>query len=182
MVMNAMTSAADSDNFRHKRLIESEANPVVTERPEPSGELVVGGGKAAIYEVNGQRFVYALIPLEGSLNTGEESIADAPPKQANGRLQVDFTTMTLRHDDQGPFAIKDTLRFQLLKRLSRRPGVYVHLNRLKQEVWEDEQTEDDTVKREIRRLNQTLNEMGLTGLKVLIGRNEKQHTATLILS
>lgn len=76
-------------------------------------------------------------------------------------LVVDFERMTLQYGDQGPFEIDGTIKFRLLERLAHRPGIYVHLDTLKQEVWRYEYVDDDVVNRQARFARQALRNMGI---------------------
>jgi DNA-binding response OmpR family regulator len=60
-----------------------------------------------------------------------------------------------------------------LDRLNRRPGRYVSLDALRQDVWGDRDTAKNTIQRTITNLRRKLREASLTG--VLLDGNEKGH-------
>lgn len=103
--------------------------------------------------------------------------SSATSDEPSTKLIVDFSTMTLRYGDQGPFEIDSTLKYRIFARLARRPGFYVAFDNLKRDVWEDEYTEDETVSREIRRLRQALDDLGLRGVTI----DSQRHRAAVKL-
>lgn len=94
-----------------------------------------------------------------------------PKDGASERLVVDFSTMTMQYGKQGPYPFDSTLKYRLLARLGRRPGFYVGFDDLKRDVWELEDTDDETVSREIRRLRNALEEIGLCGVTIDMQRH-----------
>lgn len=104
--------------------------------------------------------------------SSKTGVVDAPNK-----LIVDFTTMTLRYGEQGPFKINSSLRFKLIHRLARRPGVYVHLDVLKRDVWNDEYVNDEVVNRQARFAREALNQMRLP----FVNLDYKRHSWALLL-
>jgi len=113
--------------------------------------------------------VSSLILIARSSHAG---VADAPNK-----LIMDFSTMTLRYGEQGPFRIDDSLKFRLLHRLSSRPGVYVHLDTLKRDVWRDEYVSDETVNRQARFAREALEQLPLPTVTL----DYKRHSWALLL-
>jgi len=103
--------------------------------------------------------------------------SSATSDEPSTKLIVDFSTMTLRYGEQGPFEIDGTQKYRLLHRLNHRSGFYVAFDDLKRDVWELEDTEDETVSREIRRLRQALDDCGLRGVTI----DMKRHRAAVKL-
>ncbi|WP_013627473.1 helix-turn-helix domain-containing protein [Rubinisphaera brasiliensis] len=97
--------------------------------------------------------------------------------EAPNKLIVDFTTMTLRYGEQGPYKIDNSLKYRLLNRLSSRPGVYVHLDKLKRDVWNDEYVSDDVVNRQARYAREALEEIPLPTVTL----DYKRHSWALLL-
>ncbi|MCD0459570.1 transcriptional regulator [Roseiconus lacunae] len=81
-------------------------------------------------------------------------------------LVVDFSTMTLSFGNQGTFEINGSLTFKLLNRLNARPFQFIHIDILKNDVWNDDLVEDETVNRTARRLRKVLAEMNVSGVEL----------------
>lgn len=69
----------------------------------------------------------------------------------------------------------NTILFSLAVSLGRSPGKWFSFGELRNEVWDDYQTEDSTIGRTLRRLRNKLNEAGVTGVTVENSRTVKKH-------
>lgn len=78
-----------------------------------------------------------------------------------------------------PCELGNIKEFHLLKRLSRRPGIYVSVSMLIDDVWKDENTDKGTVQKTVSNLRQKLNEAKLTGVK--IDGKQKGHYRLLLI-
>jgi len=67
----------------------------------------------------------------------------------------------------------NTKEFHLLARLNRRPGVYVSVNSLRDDVWCDGETAKNTIQRTVSNLRRKLNEAKMT--EVVIDGSQKDH-------
>ncbi|EMI55210.1 helix-turn-helix domain-containing protein [Rhodopirellula sallentina] len=121
--------------------------------PEAIDELKELGEHPVQETVYIKQQVSALIFARSS----KPGIAEVP----SGKLIVDFSTMTLYYGEQGPFKIDGSLKFRLIQRLSIRPGIYVHLDTLKRDVWKDEFVNDETLNRQARFARKALKQMPL---------------------
>ncbi|MEZ6048758.1 MAG: helix-turn-helix domain-containing protein [Planctomycetaceae bacterium] len=86
------------------------------------------------------------------------------PEPSKHGLIVDPGSFAASYRDQRPLVLGNTISFNLFARLARRPNVFVDFNRLRNDVWKDERTEDATISRAISRLRKQLQEGGLTGI------------------
>jgi DNA-binding response OmpR family regulator len=60
----------------------------------------------------------------------------------------------------------NTREFALLARLNRRPGRYVSYDHLRDDVWNDIETETNTIQRTVSNLRRKLRDAGLTSVEI----------------
>ncbi len=100
------------------------------------------------------------------------------PTTAANKLLVDRDTFSASYRGK-TCPLGNTNEFILLERLARRPGVYVSISSLIDDVWHDENTEKNTVQRTVSNLRSKLADEFGTGVQ--IDGSQKGHYA-LILS
>jgi hypothetical protein len=73
----------------------------------------------------------------------------------------------------------NTIEFRLLDRLNRRPGRYVSIGTLRQDVWDDPETEKYTIQRTISNLRRRLRDSSLDNLIVIDGEQKDHYRLVL---
>ena len=100
---------------------------------------------------------------------GESAIANdegnAPPTPAANKLEIDRDTFTVSYRGQ-TCKLGNTVPFRLLERLNQRPGVYLSITTLIDDVWKDESTESGTVQKTVSLLRKRLNDEGVVGIRI----------------
>jgi hypothetical protein len=81
------------------------------------------------------------------------------------RLECDEATFEARFRGRACF-LGNTVEFRLLGRLARQPGTYVSYAALRDDVWGDDQTADNTIQRTACNLRRRLSRAGLDGVEV----------------
>jgi len=65
------------------------------------------------------------------------------------------------------------MEWRLLQRLNLRPGLFVSVQALREQVWQDEHTEKYTIQRTVSNLRRKLRDAGMEGVE--IDGKEKDH-------
>jgi DNA-binding response OmpR family regulator/7-cyano-7-deazaguanine synthase in queuosine biosynthesis len=81
------------------------------------------------------------------------------------RLVLDPETFEARLGDRRCF-LGNTMEFHLLARLNRRPGHYVSVTSLRQDVWRNDETEKNTIQRTVSNLRRRLRDDHFNGLEI----------------
>lgn len=92
-------------------------------------------------------------------------------------LVIDSERCEVSCQGQGPCDLGPTILFRLIERLARRTGIWISFDRLKDDVWQDEFTCDETIGRTVRRLREKLKAAGITGIDLKV----KKHKVMLTL-
>jgi DNA-binding response OmpR family regulator len=88
-------------------------------------------------------------------------------------LTVDAETFEARFGDIPPCFLGNTIEFHLLARLNHRPGRYVSINTLRDDVWHEDDTAKNTIQRTISNLRRKLGDAGIS--EVVIDGSQKDH-------
>jgi hypothetical protein len=98
----------------------------------------------------------------GAAPTRRESRSAPPP---SGELVIDEESFAARLGNVSCF-LGNTIEFRLLARLNRRPGRYVRIDTLREDVWQDRETATNTVQRTVSNLRRKLRDAGLVGVLI----------------
>jgi 7-cyano-7-deazaguanine synthase in queuosine biosynthesis len=100
--------------------------------------------------------------------------------EAAHRLVLDSERFEARMGSCACFLGK-TMEFALLDRLNRRPSLFVSYDQLREDVWEDIETEKNTIQRTVSNLRRKLKGAGLTSV-VIDGEQEGHYRLVLVTS
>jgi 7-cyano-7-deazaguanine synthase in queuosine biosynthesis len=105
----------------------------------------------------------------GSVTEGpRESPRGGPPV-----LYLDAARFEARLGDGKSCFLGNTMEYRLLERLNRRPGDYISVNQLRDDVWQNPSTEKNTVQRTVSNLRRKLESAGMSAIK--IDGSQKDH-------
>ncbi len=115
-----------------------------------------------------------LQPTSGTAATSREARSSpTPPRQ----LVLDEESFEARLGNRSCL-LGNTFEFRLLARLNRRLGRYIHIDTLREDVWQDRQTAKNTIQRTVSNLRRKLHDAGLVG--VLIDGSQRGHYGLLL--
>jgi hypothetical protein len=115
-----------------------------------------------------------LQPTSGTAPTCREARSSpTPPRQ----LVLDEETFEARLGNRSCL-LGNTFEFRLLARLNRRPGRYVRIDALREDVWQDMETAKNTIQRTVSNLRRKLRDADLVG--ILIDGSQKDNYGLLL--
>lgn len=114
-------------------------------------------------------------PPQRSLDVPDESRRHLITKND---LVIDPSRFEVQYRNHPPLLLGNTKPFHLLKRLAQSPGIFIHINTLREDVWEDELVEPATISRTVRSLRATLREAGYDG--ITLDTSERHHVRLLL--
>jgi hypothetical protein len=97
--------------------------------------------------------------------TVKEKEGHAPSTPGPNKLVIDRDTFTVWYGGK-PCKLGNTKPFQLIERLNKKPGAYVSVKMLIDDVWRDEETEKATVQKTVSNLRQELKATDITGVEI----------------
>jgi len=101
--------------------------------------------------------------------------AASPSGETDGHLQIVRDTFTVHYKGK-PCELRNTREFHLLERLNRSPGIYISNSVLGSDVWNDDQTEKNTIQRTVSNLRRRLRTAQFEGID-LDGTTNRDHYA-----
>ncbi len=115
---------------------------------------------------------------QGPLGHTEANATDSDGLPAASRLVLDGETFEARLGN-GRCFLGHTMEFALLERLNRRPGRFISIQVLREDVWHEQLTEKYTIQRTVSNLRRKLRDAGLVGLEI-DGSQRNHYRLTLL--
>jgi DNA-binding response OmpR family regulator len=103
-----------------------------------------------------------LIEIRQDFNEWRQS-SECKKTNTHGLL-IDHGTFSISYKGR-PCDLGNTMAFNLIARLNKSPGNYIHLDTLKQDVWNGKEISDEAVQRQISTLRQKLRAAGIKGIE-----------------
>ena len=113
-----------------------------------------------------------------SIDTAKSAASVVPSPSANGSVVFDDGSFSVIYRGKS-CELRNTKEYALLKRICKRPGTYVSVDEIRASVWQDEDTEKNTIQRAISNLRRKLKSQGFEHL-VIDGSKNRNHYAIIL--
>ncbi len=113
-----------------------------------------------------------------SIDAVKSAESTVPPPSVNGSVVFDDGSFSVIYKGKS-CELRNTKEYALLKRICKRPGTYVSVDEIRASVWQDENTEKNTIQRAISNLRRKLKSQGFEHL-VIDGSKNRNHYAIIL--